>query len=65
MTTTHPTDVTPTKIAILGAGRGGTALLDLLHGTYRGGRTSGVDQVRALGSLEVTVSSDLLLFRQR
>ena len=31
MTTTHPTDVTPTKIAILGAGRGGTALLDLLH----------------------------------
>lgn len=31
MTTTHPTDVTPTKVAILGAGRGGTALLDLLH----------------------------------
>jgi len=31
MTTTHPTDVTPTKIAILGAGRGGTALLDLLY----------------------------------
>ncbi len=31
MTTTHPTDVTPTKVAILGAGRGGTALLNLLH----------------------------------
>ena len=31
MTTTHPTDVTPTKVAILGAGRGGIALLDLLH----------------------------------
>lgn len=31
MPPTYPTDVTPTKVAILGAGRGGTALLDLLH----------------------------------
>ena len=41
------------------------ALVDLLRGTYRGARTSAIEQVRALVSLEVTVSSDLLMFSQR
>ena len=40
-------------------------LLDLLRATYRGVRTSGADQVRALDALEVTLSSDLLLFKRR
>lgn len=31
MSTSHPLSPAPTKVAILGAGRGGTALLDLLH----------------------------------
>jgi 23S rRNA (guanine745-N1)-methyltransferase len=41
------------------------ALVDLLHGTYRGARTSAVERVRALVPLEVTMSSDLLLFCRR
>ncbi len=41
------------------------ALVDLLHGTYRGARTSAVERVRALVPVEVTVASDLLLFSRR
>lgn len=41
----------------------GWALSDLLAVTYRGGRTSRVRQVAALESLEVTLASDVCLFR--
>jgi 23S rRNA (guanine745-N1)-methyltransferase len=39
-------------------------LLDLLTGTYRGARTSAAARVEQLDSLDVTVASDLLLFRR-
>lgn len=37
-------------------------LLDLLRATYRGERTSAIEKVQALASLEVTLASELLLF---
>ena len=40
-------------------------LLDLLRTTYRGGRTSATERIGALDSLEVTLATDLFLFRQR
>lgn len=40
-------------------------LLDCLRSTYRGGRKSAREGVSALGSLAVTFSSELLLFRPR
>jgi 23S rRNA (guanine745-N1)-methyltransferase len=39
-------------------------LLDLLRGTYRGARASAAARLEALGSLEVTLASDVLLFRR-
>jgi 23S rRNA (guanine745-N1)-methyltransferase len=39
-------------------------LLDLLSGTYRGARASAAARVERLESLEVTVASDILLFRK-
>jgi 23S rRNA (guanine745-N1)-methyltransferase len=39
-------------------------LLDLLSGTYRGARASSAGRVEELGSLDVTVASELLLFRK-
>jgi 23S rRNA (guanine745-N1)-methyltransferase len=39
-------------------------LLDLLSGTYRGARTSTAARVEELTSLDVTVASELLLFRK-
>lgn len=38
------------------------ALVDLLRGTYRGERTSAAHRVRALGALEVTLASDIVIF---
>jgi 23S rRNA (guanine745-N1)-methyltransferase len=40
-------------------------LRDLLRGTYRGERTSEAARVEALGSLDVTVASDLLTLRRK
>jgi len=40
----------------------GASLRDLLAGTYRGARTSAHDQVSALDALDVTLSSDLIVF---
>ncbi|HEY6361180.1 MAG TPA: methyltransferase domain-containing protein [Vicinamibacterales bacterium] len=40
-------------------------LLDLLHTTYRGARTSGADRIAALQRLEVTLATDWFLFRAR
>jgi 23S rRNA (guanine745-N1)-methyltransferase len=39
-------------------------LLELLSGTYRGARTSSAARVEALESLDVTLASDILLFRK-
>jgi 23S rRNA (guanine745-N1)-methyltransferase len=41
----------------------GTLLHDLLAGTYRGARTSELTKVSSLDALEVTLASDLLVFR--
>ena len=41
------------------------ALLQLLQGTYRGGRTSAAPRIEALGAMEVTLASDLFLFARR
>jgi 23S rRNA (guanine745-N1)-methyltransferase len=41
------------------------ALLDLLRGTYRGGRLSASTRVEALASLNVTLASDVFLFVRR
>ncbi len=38
------------------------ALLDLLQGTYRGARVSNADAIAALASMDVTLSSDVVLF---
>jgi len=42
----------------------GDALRDLLRGTYRGARASLSHRVDALESLEVTVASDVCVFRR-
>ena len=42
---------------------GRAALLDLLRGTYRGGRASTAARVEALDQLEVTLASDFFLFQ--
>lgn len=42
-----------------------TSLVDLLHGTYRGARTSASDRVNALTTLTVTLASDVFLFTRR
>jgi len=41
------------------------ALLDLLQGTYRGARASAEARITHLSSLEVTLASDVLIFRPR
>ena len=41
------------------------ALLDLLRGTYRGGRASAAGRVTALTELDVTLASSFFLFRRR
>jgi hypothetical protein len=41
------------------------SLLDLLRATYRGARTSAARRVEALDTLEVTVASELFLFKAR
>jgi 23S rRNA (guanine745-N1)-methyltransferase len=38
------------------------ALVDLLHGTYRGARRAMADRMAALGTLEVTLASEVLAF---
>ena len=43
----------------------GDVLRDLLRTTYRGSRRSAAGQVQALEQLEVTLASDLVLFRKR
>ncbi len=42
----------------------GDALRDLLRGTYRGERASEAARVEALGRLDVTIASDILVFRK-
>jgi 23S rRNA (guanine745-N1)-methyltransferase len=41
------------------------ALVDLLHGTYRGARASAAARVDALATLDVTIASDFFLFAPR
>lgn len=43
----------------------GDVLRDLLQATYRGSRRSAAEQVQALEQLEVTLASDLVIFRKR
>jgi 23S rRNA (guanine745-N1)-methyltransferase len=43
----------------------GDALRDLLRGTYRGARTSVAARVEELGTLDVTVASDVVVIRRR
>ena len=43
----------------------GDVLRDLLHGTYRGERSSETERVEALDALEVTVASDLVVLRRQ
>lgn len=43
----------------------GDVLRDLLRATYRGTRRSAAGQVQALEQLEVTLASDLVVFRKR
>ena len=44
---------------------GQRALLDLLRGTYRGERHAAADRVASLESMDVTLASEVLLFRLR
>jgi len=43
----------------------GEPLRDVLRGTYRGERSSAASRVEALGSLDVTFASDVVLLRRR
>jgi 23S rRNA (guanine745-N1)-methyltransferase len=44
---------------------GGDQLRDLLRGTYRGERSSAAERVQAISDLQVTLASDVILFRRR
>jgi hypothetical protein len=41
------------------------SLLDLLHSTYRGARTSASPHVAQLATMDVTVASDCVVFQRR
>ena len=41
----------------------GAALRDLLRGTYRGARSSALERVEALDALEVTLATEVCVFR--
>lgn len=43
----------------------GEALRDLLRGTYRGARASAAARVETLGALEITLATDVCVFRRR